>query len=237
MVVPAAVVSVVVVGTVAALGGLPQVMSFLTEQDQRGLQIEAPGATPWLVTALWAPSVTRVLNEPLVTWELHGPGTQAAADVLGALFFLALGAATLLLWWRREQLGDRLWSGGIVRTELLVRGALLLTLAMIVFNKVGSPQYIAWLAAPLVVALVIDRHRWFKPAALGLAIALLTFIVYPLTYWGILIALPFPAALLTARNVLLAVLFVWVLIRLGRVQIHPHVHARSLARRSRAAAV
>ena len=49
VVVPAAIVSVVVVGTVAALGGLPHVASFLTEQEERGLQIESPGATPWLV--------------------------------------------------------------------------------------------------------------------------------------------------------------------------------------------
>ena len=50
-----------------------------------------------------------------------------------------------------------------------------------------------WLVAPLVVALVIDRHRWCKPATLGLVIAVLTFAVYPLTYWGLLLAEPFPA--------------------------------------------
>ena len=114
--------------------------------------------------------------------------------------------------------------------------ALGLVLAFILFNKVGSPQYMTWLAAPLVVALVIDRRRWFRPATLGLLIAVLTFAVYPLTYWGLLLAEPFPAGLLTARNLLLAVLFVWVVIRLSRVQIHPHVHARNHARRNRAAA-
>ena len=105
---PAAIVSVVVVGTVAALGGLPHVASFLTEQEERGLQIESPGATPVARRrAVLARPITRYLNEPIVTWEITGPGTQGAADVLGALFFLALGAAALLLWWRREQLGAR----------------------------------------------------------------------------------------------------------------------------------
>lgn len=216
VVVPAAVVSVVVVGTVAALGGLPQVMSFLTEQDQRGLQIEAPGATPWLVTALWAPSVTRVLNEPLVTWELHGPGTQGAADVLGALFFLALGAATLLLWWRREQLGDRLWSGGIVRTELLVRGAMLLTLAMIVFNKVGSPQYMGWLAPPVAVALALRLPGWRTTAWLVLGIAGATQVVFPWFYDGVVLGAPAVTIVLAARNVALVALLVHTVIALVR---------------------
>ena len=46
--------------------------------------------------------------------------------------------------------------------------ALALVLAFIVFNKVGSPQYMTWIIAPLVVGLVVDRRRWWRPAALGL---------------------------------------------------------------------
>ena len=53
-----------------------------------------------------------------------------------------------------------MWSGGIARTELLVRGAMLLTLAMLVFNKVGSPQYMGWLAPPVAVALALRLPGW-----------------------------------------------------------------------------
>jgi hypothetical protein len=216
VVVPAAVVSVVVVGTVAVLGGPPHMLSFLTEQDQRGLQIEAPGATPWLLVALWSPEVTRALNEPLVTWELHGPGTQGAADVLGALFFLAIGAAALLLWWRREQLGARLWSGGIVRTELLVRGAMLLTLAMIVFNKVGSPQYMGWLAPPVAVALALRLPGWRTTAWWVLGIAGATQVVFPWLYSEVVLGGPGVTLVLAARNVALVVLLVHTVIALVR---------------------
>ena len=59
--------------------------SFLTEQEERGLQIESPGAPPWLVAGLFSSSITRYLTQPIVTWEIKGPGTQGAADVLGAL--------------------------------------------------------------------------------------------------------------------------------------------------------
>ncbi|WP_421735214.1 hypothetical protein [Cellulomonas sp.] len=216
VVVPAAVVSVVVVGTVTALGGLPHAASFLTEQDARGLQIEAPGATPWLLAALWTPTITRELNEPLVTWELHGPGTQGAADVLGVLFFLAIGAAALLLWWRREQLGARLWSGGIVRTELLVRGAMLLTLAMIVFNKVGSPQYMGWLAPPVAVALALRLPGWRTTAWLVLGIAGATQVVFPWFYDEVILGGPGVTLVLAARNVALVVLLVHTVVALVR---------------------
>ena len=216
VVVPAAIVCTVVVGTVAALGGLPHVSSFLTEQEDRGLQIEAPGATPWLVAGLFSTSITRYLNEPLVTWEITGPGTQGAADVLGALFFLALGASALLLWWRREQLGARMWSGGIARTELLVRGAMLLTLAMLVFNKVGSPQYIGWLAPPVAVALALQLPGWRTTAWLVLGTAVATQVVFPWFYSEVTAGQPAVTLTLAARNVALVVLMVHTVVALVR---------------------
>ena len=216
VVVPAAIVSVVVVGTVAALGGMPHVASFLTEQEERGLQIESPGATPWLVAGLFSSSITRYLNQPIVTWEIKGPGTQGAADVLGALFFVALGAAALLLWWRREQLGAAMWSGGIARTELLVRGAMLLTLAMLVFNKVGSPQYIGWLAPPVAVALALRLPGWRTTAWLVLGTAGATQVVFPWFYAEVVSGGTGATLTLAARNVALVVLLVHTVIALVR---------------------
>ncbi|WP_315095217.1 glycosyltransferase 87 family protein [uncultured Cellulomonas sp.] len=215
-VVPAAVVSVVVVGTVAALGGLPHVTSFLTAQEARGLQIESPGATPWLVAGLWSPSIVRYLNEPLVTWEIQGPGTQGAADVLGALFFVALAGAALLLWWRRENLGARMWSGGTARTELLVRGALLLVLVMLVFNKVGSPQFIGWLAPPVAVALALRLPGWRTTAWLVLGVAGATQVVFPWFYTEVVGGGPVVTLTLAARNVALVVLLVHTVAALVR---------------------
>ena len=37
--------------------------------------------------------------------------------------------------------------------------ALALVTAFIVFNKVGSPQYLTWIAVPLVAGLVLTRRR------------------------------------------------------------------------------
>ena len=206
VVAPAAAVSVAVVVVVAALGGLPYLTSFLTEQDQRGLQLEAVGATPWLVTSLWSDQVLVHLNEPLVTWELIGPGTQLAADTLGGLFFLALAAASVFLWWRRHELDGRLWRSPRVGAELLVRGAMLMSVVLIVFNKVGSPQYIGWLAPPVAVALALRLPRWRTTALLVAGIAGATQVVFPWGYDGIVAGHPANTLVLVARNVALVVL-------------------------------
>ena len=90
-------------------------------------------------------------------------------------------------------------------------------LTLIVFNKVGSPQFESWLIAPFVLWLVLDRRRAWPLAATALAIAALTQAVYPIAYYGLLIAEPFPVALLTARNAVLVGLLVWSVVRLVRV--------------------
>jgi len=205
---PAAGVSALVVGTVVALGGGGNVASFLLEQDQRGLQIEAPGATPWLVVALFSRRVSRVLNQEISTWEVQGPGTQGMADTLGVLFFVAIVGVAALLWWRRETLGHRMWTDTVARGELLLRGAMLLTLAMLVFNKVGSPQYMTWLAAPVVAALGLGLPGWQFTARWVLVVAAATQIVFPWFYTEITYGGAGTTAILAARNALLVVLLV-----------------------------
>jgi hypothetical protein len=44
--------------------------------------------------------------------------------------------------------------------HLILRGAFALTSALIVFNKVGSPQYMLWLAPVVAAGLLIDRKAW-----------------------------------------------------------------------------
>jgi hypothetical protein len=108
-----------------------------------------------------------------------------------------------------------------------------LVLGFIVFNKVGSPQYIVWLVTPVIVGLVIDRAHWAKPAILMLAIAGLTQGVYPLAYDGLLVAQIGAVLLVNLRNVLLVVLFAWTVYRLARVR--TRAHAASLRSRRPAA--
>jgi len=213
---PAIATSALVAGTVIAVGGRDTVASFLTEQSARGLQIEAVGATPWVLAALLTPRIERWFNDDIGSWELRGLGATQMADLLGGLFAIGLMVAVALLWWRRRRLGRRLWTDRTARSEVLVRGALLVTLAMLVFNKVGSPQYISWLTGPVVVALAIGLPGWRRTAGLVLAVGAATQVVFPWLYGEITYGGAGTTLLLAARNGALVVLLGWTVRALVR---------------------
>ncbi|MCL2463517.1 MAG: hypothetical protein FWF28_00385, partial [Micrococcales bacterium] len=215
--VPAAVTTAVVVGIVVGLGGGANVLSFLTEQDSRGLQIESIWSTPWLLVGLFSTSVTRFLDQTLNTWEITGPGTSVAANALGVLFDVAILAVVALVWWRRVRLGARLWEDATARHELLVRGALVMTLAMLACNKVLSPQYITWLAGPVAVAIAAGLPGWTRTRSGVLMVAGATQLVFPCFYNQITSGGAAVTLVLAARNAALVVLLVWsVAALLGR---------------------
>jgi hypothetical protein len=99
--------------------------------------------------------------------------------------------------------------------------ALALVLVLIVFNKVGSPQFMTWLAAPIVLGLIYRRRQWLLPAVLGLALAVLTQLIYPYLYGALLAASPGMVLLLTLRNLLQIVLLGWAVYALARAPRHP----------------
>lgn len=218
LVLPAAATCAVVVAAVAAGGGLGHLTSFLTEQGERGLQLESVAATPWVLAGLGSPEVRVVLNDAITTWEIAGPGTAAVAGALGLVLPLALAAVTALLTWVRVRGGDGLDTAGF-----LARGALLVAVTLILANKVGSPQFVGWLAGPVVVGLArpgaAGLRAWRLPALLVLVIAALTQLVFPIAYDAITLQQTWPSLVLAARNVLLVVLAVVLardLLRTGR---------------------
>ena len=115
-------------------------------------------------------------------------------------------------WFRVVSIVLLLWAmrRGVPPGELVVLGGLALVGAFVVFNKVGSPQFMLWLAAVIAVGVAHDARRWRLPAATMLLIAALTTVVYPMGYrllydehnvWI--------AAALSARNLLVVVVFIW----------------------------
>jgi hypothetical protein len=210
LVVGAAVLSGVVVGVVAIAGGLPHLLGFVATQQDRGLQIEAPAATPYV----WGAVAGRdgwflFYDRDILTFQVAGPGVDAVAAATTPLLALAAVAIAALA-------AVKTWRGAAV-ARVLPPAALALVLALIVCNRVGSPQFHAWLIAPLVLGLVWDRRRAWPLAALALVCAGLTQLVYPVAYWSLLGADPLGAALLSARNLALVALQAWALVRLARV--------------------
>ncbi len=218
-------------------GGREHLFSFLTIQDQRAPQLEAPVATPWVWATIWDLPGARIRqNYELATREVIGHGALAAGVVVGWLMVLAFVAIAVLLVVARAR-------SAAPEGRLVVLGAFALTAALIVFNKVGSPQYMLWLSPLVAVGVLLDPLRWRTPAIWMAVTSFLTTLVFPIFYMPLVRADPFAASLLLARNALLVALFVWSVHALWRLARAPRAALAPLAprdaagrRRSRAAA-
>ncbi|HEX7834843.1 MAG TPA: hypothetical protein VF479_05175 [Pseudolysinimonas sp.] len=194
------------------LGAGGNVLSFITQQTGRGLQIESPIGTFWMWDA-YASAGTRSLvyyDQAILTFQVVGPGSFAAANIMTPL--LAVVTALLL------GLGLFAVRRGVPAADLLPPLVLAITTALILFNKVGSPQFVTWLAVPIVFGLTASltgRGASFRtPVVLSLVIAGMTQAIYPYLYSQLLQRQPDFTLLLvlSARNVLYAVLFVWAVV-------------------------
>lgn len=202
-------------------GGWGRLVSPLTWQSGRGLQVESVPATVPVYQHFKNPDGGyKVEMSKYNAFEIFGPGAstwQSLSTILMALT-VALAIGVALLSWRRNGLDHR----SAVLADLVIIGAL------IIANKTLSPQYFVWWAAP--AAMVLDRvsgentsenppdpntlswaQTWCWTAAMFLLItAFLTQQVYPLNYAGI-IGLPpsrISTNLLVSRNIMTIVTFV-----------------------------
>jgi hypothetical protein len=215
LVIAGAGVSVVVMLTALLLGAGANVLSFITQQTGRGLQIEAVMATAWMWDAALGPGRSRVYYDTgILTFQVQGAGVEIVAAVATPLVALvALGILGLGLLAHRR---------GRSAAEVLPPLALALTVALIVVNKVGSPQFATWLAVPIVFGLVSAAAgvsgSFRVPAVLGLVIAGLTQAIYPYLYHELLGT---PDAvmvlILTVRNALYVALLAWAVVALVRL--------------------
>ncbi|WCC81096.1 glycosyltransferase family 87 protein [Cutibacterium equinum] len=201
-------------------GGWDRLVSPLTWQSDRGLQVESVLATVPVYQRFKNPdSGYRIEFSKYNAYEVFGPGASAwqlLSTVLMALAVtLAVGMAVIS--WRRNGLDHR----SAVLADLVIIGAL------IIANKTLSPQYFVWWAAPAAMILdqvsgettcenppnpkTLSRARTWCGIVAGLLLvtALLTQLVYPLKYPGIIGAPPHRSStlLLVVRNGMTIVTF------------------------------
>ena len=185
-----------VAGIAAVLGAGPQLLSLLSYQRERGLEVESVPALPLM--AARATGDDRVSTGfAFGSYEVTGPSAQGwlLAGDLGLLLVL-LGAAVLAV--RTHRRGADPVTAVPVLAVLLVAGVLLC-------DKVLSAQYPLWLAGLLAVALA-GRASPLRAAALPLCGALaLTQAVYPLAIQDLLAGRLRPVLLLGLRDLLLLV--------------------------------
>ncbi|MCO4255124.1 glycosyltransferase family 87 protein [Pseudarthrobacter cellobiosi] len=210
--------SAVVVALAAVVGSVPKLLNFLTQQGDRGMQLEATFTTPWLWLSVLNIGDSRMyMNTDINSMQVDGPGTAVMSVLMQPLLILAALLVAGLTFWALHNgklNGNGKADGAVDRTELLLAGALTLATAFVVFNKVGSPQFMVWLAPAVAVGLAHSWREWRVPAAMLIAIAVATFFIYPLFYDALSHNNPLMAGVLTIRNVLLVVLFLWSVRRL-----------------------
>ena len=209
IVVAATVTSAVIAAVPLIFGAGAHVLSFITMQTGRGIQIEAPVATYWMWQAAFqAPGAVVYYDRDLLTFQVTGQGTVAAGALMNPL--LAVTAIVVAL------IGLRSLRRGTPYTRILPELSLALVTAFIAFNKVGSPQYITWMAAPVLIGLVYQGRGFRTPAILVLITAALTQVVYPYLYDWLLVPEPGMVAVLTLRNLLYFVILGWTIAALWR---------------------
>jgi len=197
---------IVVVALLFGSGG--NVFSFVTQQTGRGLQVEAPVSMIWLwQAALGSPDTWIYYDQDILTYQFVGDGVAATASVMTPLLAVAaLAVAGLGIWAVRR---------GASANTLLPPLALALVTTLIVVNKVGSPQFVSWLAVPVVLGLatrLAGRGRSFRfPAVVVLVVAALTQSFYPYLYNELLSLNPILVIAITARNLLLVVVLAWAI--------------------------
>lgn len=207
--------SAAIVGLVVVGGGASHLDSFVTMQSSRGLQVEAPMATPWLWMAmLGVPGASVYENVGLATNEVMGPGASVLINgstglMFGVLFALAVLVAVAALGLPGARRGAR----AVDETGVVLLGALALTTTFVALNKVGSPQYVLWIAPVVAVGLALRPEQFRVPALLIGWSAGLTTLVFPILYLPLLDLNPFAVVVLAARNVLIVVLFGWCVLR------------------------
>ena len=158
-----AVTGAVLVVTALALGR--DALSFLSNQQSRGLQVESVGALPYTVWSLLGNDVAFRYQYGSIQVDMAG------AETVG---LLVTGVGVVVL-------GGLLGAGLAGRLEATAPGdvALAVMLVSVATSRVYSPQFNVWLVGLAAVALLDSRARLRTTVAIVSVVSLLTQIVYP----------------------------------------------------------
>jgi hypothetical protein len=173
----------------------PGVLSFLTNQKSRGIQVESVFATPFLV-GKWFGWSHLVANTKYGAYEYQGTGTGAAGKA--ALVATVAGFAVLLLIRRRAAV-----RGGFPFPAMLADMGFAAVLVAVVTNRVLSPQYLVWLLGVAAVCLTRRDTLMRTPAWLVLGATSVTQLIFPLFYHSLRYGQVYSGAILLGRNAVL----------------------------------
>jgi hypothetical protein len=196
------------------LAGWQRLLSPLTYQGGRGLEVEAVPATPALLTWWARPDRMRIHFAPTRSYEFSGAGVHILL-VVSAGLVAAYAVLLVVLWWRMWLVRDLLTPAGVAWPCLFAVSGFMAT------GKVLSPQYFLWLLPLAAAALASMRSRrlvcW---CALLVVCAVLTQLEFPVWFAGLSLRVGHVDAVvvdLAVRNLLLAGLTVWAAVESCRL--------------------
>lgn len=175
-------VGVLLAGVSVTVAGWARLLSPLTWQADRGLQIESVLATPAMIGWRLAPDRFTVAYTAHNAFEVSGPGVHTLLAVSDACTAL-LAVGLLMLWWRAWRQGEKL-TGDTVAWLCLASVS-----GFMVSSKVLSPQYLLWLLPAAAAALAVARPgptRLIRWVVVLLVATGLTQLVFPVMYGGLL---------------------------------------------------
>lgn len=201
----ASAISLTIIAGSIALSSNAAVLSFVSSQQERGIQIEAVIATPFLWLAKFGFGEI-YFDQAWLTNQVQSAATDMVAGLANLALFIALGITALLAIKASQRGVDR----GIVFALASFTGVL----DLIVFNKVGSPQFMLWLLVPAIALMVFQVSRTTFALAGVAAVLALTQLIYPILYIDLLGLNELPLIAITLRNGLLVALLIWANSRL-----------------------
>lgn len=206
-----------------AYAGWTRLISPLTWQSDRGLQVESVWATGPMLQRLWRWDIHIYLSPHNAFEIIDASGTTTVWQHI-ATVATAIGLAIIVTAYAR-------WFFSRRTDDLLTAGALMLlvTVIMIVTNKTFSPQYVMWLGGPMAAMLALGRFSaqrsmsadgWTRPMLMRLSTALLvltffTQLVYPIGYHSLVHDTPLTPVftlVLVVRNLGTLALTAWLAI-------------------------
>ncbi|HJV13609.1 MAG TPA: glycosyltransferase family 87 protein [Propionibacteriaceae bacterium] len=162
-------------------GGWSRLISPLTWQSDRGLQVESIWATPLMLARAVRPDYWIVDISRYQAYEIFGAGVDAWVMISNVATLLGLALIILLTIRAFRYDGSTPVAIGFVIVAIVA--------IMIITNKTLSPQYLLWLGGPMAALLAFRPHAMpdEQPAINRMAgqlliLALLTQLVYPLFY-------------------------------------------------------
>jgi hypothetical protein len=140
-------------------------LSFIGNQQARGLQVESVGALPYEIYTLFGGTVAFGLKYGSIQVLMNGAEAVGAAFTIAGLLLLAL-----IAWWRLSGRLEEVPAGDVAIAVMLVSVAT---------SRVYSPQFNVWLVGIAAAALLDPRSRQRVTAGLVIAISVVTQVVYP----------------------------------------------------------